>query len=235
VNETAVTDAQALCFYALGALYSGTDTAARDALLAEVCPAGGPLSLDPGNINLEPLGTQQFLAIADGNATADVTWAATGGGIDANGLYTAPAQFGTFTVTATSTLDASNRASASVVVAPNASGLYIGSATSSRPAGATLGCGDAGTFPATVEIGFSEPDIVGALVIIPSNIFYNGGGRVAPGVAFGGSGSPADFTMTARVGSSTWTATGSVNGGVLTMEWLERGVGLCQQRFTGTR
>jgi hypothetical protein len=235
VNENAVTDAQALCFFALSPLYSGADTAARDLLLAELCPAGGPLSIDPGDINLEPLGTQQFLAIVDGNATSDVTWTATGGGIDANGRYTAPAVFGTFTVTATSTLDASNSASASVVVAPNASGLYIGSATSNRPAGATLGCGDAGTFPATVEIGFTEPDSVGALVIIPSNIFYNGGGRVAPGVVFGGSGSPAGFTMTARVGSFTWTATGSVNGSVLTMEWLERGVGLCQQRFTGSR
>ncbi len=38
-NEQAVTDAGALCFFASSALYSGTDLAARDALLAELCAA----------------------------------------------------------------------------------------------------------------------------------------------------------------------------------------------------
>jgi hypothetical protein len=38
-NELAVTDAKALCFYATSALYTGTDLAARDELLSELCPA----------------------------------------------------------------------------------------------------------------------------------------------------------------------------------------------------
>ena len=38
INEIAVTDARALCFYALSALYTGTDLEARDALLSDLCP-----------------------------------------------------------------------------------------------------------------------------------------------------------------------------------------------------
>jgi hypothetical protein len=38
-DERAVTDAQALCFFATSGLYSGTDLTARDALLRELCPA----------------------------------------------------------------------------------------------------------------------------------------------------------------------------------------------------
>ena len=37
-NELAITDARALCFYANTALYTGTDLAARDALLSDLCP-----------------------------------------------------------------------------------------------------------------------------------------------------------------------------------------------------
>lgn len=37
-NEQAISDAQALCFFATSALYSGSDVAARDALLKELCP-----------------------------------------------------------------------------------------------------------------------------------------------------------------------------------------------------
>jgi hypothetical protein len=38
-NELAVTDAKVLCFYATSALYTGTDLAARDESLSELCPA----------------------------------------------------------------------------------------------------------------------------------------------------------------------------------------------------
>jgi subtilisin family serine protease len=46
-DERAVTDAQALCFYANTALYSGTDLAARDALLAPLCVTDGFESSGP--------------------------------------------------------------------------------------------------------------------------------------------------------------------------------------------
>jgi hypothetical protein len=234
-HEAFVTDARALCFYALSGLYSGSDAAARDALLADLCPAGGALAIDPESVVVGTLGTQQFVALAGGQPTPDVAWSASAGSIDADGLFLAPAEPGLYTVTATSLSEPANQASADVEVTGGESGLYAGTAVSSRPAGATLGCGDAGSFPATVQLSFDPPDRVGAVVIIPSNIFYNGGGRVAPGVLFGGTGTLAAFTLIARVGTSTWTATGSASGSSMTMEWVERGVGLCRQVFTGSR
>jgi hypothetical protein len=54
IDETAVTDAQALCFYAKSGLYSGTDLAARDALLSDVCvnPSTSDCGLGPGSYAL---------------------------------------------------------------------------------------------------------------------------------------------------------------------------------------
>jgi hypothetical protein len=47
-DELAVTDAQALCFYATSALYTGTDPAARDALLGPLCFGGSGGTSDCG-------------------------------------------------------------------------------------------------------------------------------------------------------------------------------------------
>lgn len=61
-------------------------------------------------------GTATFTATVEGTSTNTVTWTASAGTIDANGNYTAPNAFGTYTVTATSTVDPSAYGIATVVV-----------------------------------------------------------------------------------------------------------------------
>ncbi len=68
------------------------------------------LTVMPTSAMLAPLGTQQFTALVTGTTNTSVTWLVDGvaggnntvGTISSNGLYTAPATLGTYTVTATS-------------------------------------------------------------------------------------------------------------------------------------
>lgn len=76
INESAVTDAQALCFYARSALYSGTDAAARDALLSDLCanPSTSDCGLGPGSYALTgSLTRSQTTASASRQLAVDVT------------------------------------------------------------------------------------------------------------------------------------------------------------------
>jgi hypothetical protein len=66
--------------------------------------------------------------ITDGS----VTWTATGGTIDPNGLYTAGTTAGTFTVTATSVEDRTQSASATVTIAALPVGQFVGLANGTR-------------------------------------------------------------------------------------------------------
>ena len=76
-------------------------------------------SLDPAEIRLAPGGSATFTATMKGLARNTVTWQVeeTGGGeITPEGRYTAPPKGGTYHVTATSTLDPTVGARATVVV-----------------------------------------------------------------------------------------------------------------------
>jgi RHS repeat-associated protein len=66
--------------------------------------------------------TQQFTTTVTGAVDTGVTWSASAGSISPSGLYTAPATFGTVTVTATSHADSRVRAFATVVVADGRQG-----------------------------------------------------------------------------------------------------------------
>ncbi|MEO7244378.1 MAG: S8 family serine peptidase [Rubrivivax sp.] len=87
IDETAVTDAQALCFYAKSALYSGTDLAARDALLAQLCPVAGTVSISlfqPTDPILLPLCGGIMLQVSVGGASdPSVTVSVTGPAVTA--------------------------------------------------------------------------------------------------------------------------------------------------------
>jgi hypothetical protein len=61
-------------------------------------------------------GTQVFAATVTGTTNTAVTWSATGGSITQGGAYTAPMLTGVYTVKATSVADASESATATVVV-----------------------------------------------------------------------------------------------------------------------
>jgi len=74
------------------------------------------LEVSPATITLSPGASQQFTATFARSPTTAVLWSASGGSIDATGLYTAPAQGGNFTVTATSEAIAGVQGNAAVTV-----------------------------------------------------------------------------------------------------------------------
>jgi hypothetical protein len=79
------------------------------------------VEITPVRADLRPGKTQAFRAVVEGNTDQRVTWSATGGTVDAQGLYTAPQQLGTYYVTATSVADprATFRATVQVVSGPS--------------------------------------------------------------------------------------------------------------------
>ncbi|MBI3802130.1 MAG: beta-propeller fold lactonase family protein [Nitrospirae bacterium] len=80
------------------------------------------LSVSPAEITLHPAESQLFVAQITGSAASEVTWriqeGASGGVIQSDGTYTAPAAAGTYHVVATSSVDPSATASATVTVIP---------------------------------------------------------------------------------------------------------------------
>ncbi len=114
------------------------------------------VSLNQSSVNVAPGGTAQFTATVQNTTNTAVTWSVDGvaggnssvGTISASGLYTAPAQAGTHTVTATSVADTTKSAKASVAVG----------AISLTPASATIAPGGTQQFTATIQ-GFSNAAI----------------------------------------------------------------------------
>ncbi len=73
------------------------------------------VSIAPASISLEPSATTKFTASVTGTSNTAVKWTATGGTIK-DGVYTAPAGEGSYTITATSAADATKSATATVTV-----------------------------------------------------------------------------------------------------------------------
>jgi Putative Ig domain len=78
------------------------------------------VSVSPASATLNSNQTEQFTATVSGTSQTGVTWSATAGSVDGNGLYTAPAVQSqtSAVVTATSNADSSKSASAAVTVEP---------------------------------------------------------------------------------------------------------------------
>ncbi len=108
------------------------------------------VQLNQTSATISTAGTQQFTATVTGTSNTAVTWSvnSTAGGsssvgtVSSSGLYTAPAQFGSYTVTATSVADTSKNASAAVTV--------LGS-VAITPANAVIGSGATQQFTASVQ------------------------------------------------------------------------------------
>lgn len=84
-------------------------------------PTTVSVSITPASATLSPGGEQRFTATVTGPANTSVTWTANGGALAANGntvTYSAPADPGTYQVTAASVADPSKAASATVTVEP---------------------------------------------------------------------------------------------------------------------
>ncbi len=96
---------------------AGVDTTATATTKVLVAGNQEPqLQIAPNQVKLGKGGTATFTATVSGLANPALTWTCTGGAIDANGAYTAPMAFGTYTVTATSVSNPSLQDSATVVV-----------------------------------------------------------------------------------------------------------------------
>jgi hypothetical protein len=103
------------------------------------------VSISPGSASLLTGATQQFTATITGTSNAAVTWSTTGGTVSTDGLYTAPAVTGTYTVTATSQADTTKSAFAAVTV--TATPVV---AVSVSPGSASLLTGGTRQFAATI-------------------------------------------------------------------------------------
>src|ERR1700739_1857461 len=95
------------------------------------------IQLNQTSVSLAPGAQQQFTAMLQGTTNTAVTWSvdSTAGGSTASGtitsagMYTAPAQAGTHTVTATSVADTADSASATVTVTATPIALSVTPAT----------------------------------------------------------------------------------------------------------
>ena len=102
-----------------------SDSGAQNYVVPVAKSGGGvSVSISPASVTLSSSGTQQFTATVSGTANTAVTWTASAGSVNSNGLYTAPVvQSQTqATVTATSQADSTKSASASVTVNPQGGG-----------------------------------------------------------------------------------------------------------------
>ncbi len=94
----------------------GATSAADSSVTASATVTVSAISLLPATATVIAGATQQFTATMPGVSNSAITWSASGGTISANGLYTAPSQAGSYTVTATSAADPSITANATVTV-----------------------------------------------------------------------------------------------------------------------
>ena len=122
---------------------ANTSKSASSAVTVTTAPVIA-VSIDPTSAAMLTSGTQQFTAYITGTSNTAVTWSTTGGTVTTNGLYTAPATAGTYTVTATSQANTSKSASATVAVTAPVVALSI------SPVSASLLTGGTEQFAATV-------------------------------------------------------------------------------------
>ena len=91
------------------------------------------ITVTPEQAILQPSGTAQFNATVTGLDNTDVVWSATGGTITTDGIYTAGATPGTYTVTAeTISGSPTQSATATVVILPVAAGRVVVDTRQSR-------------------------------------------------------------------------------------------------------
>jgi hypothetical protein len=147
--------------------HSVTATSVADSsATAKATVAVGLLSLTPSTATINASATQQFDATIQGFTNASVTWSvnqvsggnSTVGTISASGMYTAPAQGGSYTITATSSADTSVTATAtitvksltSIAVSPGSASIFAG-ATQQFAATATYSDGSTANISSTAN------------------------------------------------------------------------------------
>jgi hypothetical protein len=162
---------------------------------ASAAVAVGSLSVTSSSTAVAPGASQQFSATVQGFANTAVSWlvddiaggSATVGTISASGLYTAPAQPGSHTISATSAADPADTANATI----NVGGVAI------TPVSAMVGASGAQQFSASIA-GVSNPSFLWSVDQIA-------GGNAAVGTVS----SSGLYTAPTTAGSHTVTAASS--------------------------
>ena len=155
--------------------------------------------ISPTSATLTAGTTQQFTATVQGTSNTAVTWSVDSvsggnsgsGTVNASGLYTAPSQAGTHTVTATSVADITKSASATVTVNVN-TGLTV------TPAQATVAPSDTQRFTASSSATWSVDGVAG--------------GNASTGTITSAGMYMAPFAIGAHIITATSTANSSVTG-----------------------
>ena len=127
---------------------SVADTTVSSSATVAVTTTAPPVvvSINPTSASIQTGATQQFKATVTGTSNTAVTWTTTGGTVSSTGLYTAPGNAGSYTVSATSAADTTKKASVKVTVtAPAAAAVNI------SPTGVSLAPNATTTFTATVS------------------------------------------------------------------------------------
>jgi hypothetical protein len=121
------------------------------------------LQVEPTTANVEPGGTQQFGARMIGTPTNQVQWSATGGTISSTGVYTAGSTAGSFSVTATSTVNPTLTARATVNVSAQVESRVIIFTSPTNPA---IISAEIGFHPNLHEITRPIGDVAGFLAAV---------------------------------------------------------------------
>jgi hypothetical protein len=151
-------------------------TKSASAMVTIATPVINSVTVSPATSSLATGGTAQFSATVSGtNTNKSVTWKAALGTITSAGAYTAPANPGTDTITATSVADTTKSGTATVAVAaPVVNSVTITPTSTSVTTGGTL------QFSATVSGSISDKSVTWSAV---SGTISAGGVYVAPNKA----------------------------------------------------
>ncbi len=199
---------------------TATSVADQTKKASAVVTVTGALTVSPAAASVQAGHTQQFSAVINGQATTAVTWSVDGvsggnstvGSISSSGLYTAPAQVGTHTITATSTANSSTTAKAAISIWT----------MSISPGSAVLTAGATQQFQATVSglsgtaVTWSVDGISGGNSTV--GIITSAGLYTAPGLAGAHTvtaTSTASASATVSAGISVWTISISPGSAVL--------------------
>lgn len=131
--------------YTVTATSVADPTASATSTITVANATGVTVVVSPTSINVAPNAEVQLTATVTGTTNKLVTWTASAGSVNSEGVFTAPSTTGAVTVTATSVADPTASAFSRVTVTNTAPTVQI------TPLGATMGTNETQQFTATVS------------------------------------------------------------------------------------
>jgi|GEM_PF-5168176 len=191
----------------------GVVTATKLEVEYELQANSADVSIEPTSATVTANGSKTFTATVTGSGNTKVTWSVVeigGGTITAAGVYTAPANAGTYHVKAVSAADTSKSATATVTV----TGSGGNGAVSIEPTSATVTANGSKTFTATVT-GSSNTKVTWSVAELNGGSITSSGVYTAPanaGTYHVKAVSAADTSKSATVAVTVTGSGGNVSG-----------------------